>query len=307
MKSRIQKADRKTYRQLDSFFRDEYVHPAKYVSGQKISGYRQKLASLNKYLDSAREYFGDRFVDEIAYSDLREYKEEIVSRPTVHNRQRSVSDTNHFLKVLRRVLNVGVEQGWLATNPFKRGQSLITSSFEVERTRVLSKEEEIRLLDACSGRRAHIKPLLVFAIETACRKNEILSLRWANVNLEGRFIKVEAMTSKTLKPRLVPISSRLADILVRQWRNSTKRESSLIFTNGDCKHAFLNSLAAAGLDDLHFHDLRHTAITRMLEKGISPPLVMKISGHSQMKTFLRYVNQSEGSIFEIAKRLDAAA
>src|SRR5687767_3138491 len=53
----IQKADRKTYRHLDSFFRDEYVHPAKYVSGQKISGYRQKIVGLNKYLDSAREYF----------------------------------------------------------------------------------------------------------------------------------------------------------------------------------------------------------------------------------------------------------
>jgi integrase len=53
--------------------------------------------------------------------------------------------------------------------------------------------------------------------------------------------------------------------------------------------------------------LRHTAITRMLEKNISPPLVMKISGHTQSKTFLRYVNQSESSIFDIAMKLDMAA
>jgi len=45
----------------------------------------------------------------------------------------------------------------------------------------------------------------------------------------------------------------------------------------------------------------------MLEAGISPPLVMKISGHTQQKTFLRYVNQSEASIFDIAMRLDQAA
>ena len=47
--------------------------------------------------------------------------------------------------------------------------------------------------------------------------------------------------------------------------------------------------------------------TRLLEAGISPPLVMKISGHTQQKTFLRYVNQSEQSVFEIALKLDAAA
>ena len=59
--------------------------------------------------------------------------------------------------------------------------------------------------------------------------------------------------------------------------------------------------------EIHFiHDLRHTAITRMLEKGISPPLVMKISGHSQQKTFLRYVNQTESSIYDIAMKLDRA-
>jgi hypothetical protein len=45
----------------------------------------------------------------------------------------------------------------------------------------------------------------------------------------------------------------------------------------------------------------------MLEAGISPPLVMKISGHTQQKTFMRYVNQTESSIYEIALRLDAQA
>jgi len=45
----------------------------------------------------------------------------------------------------------------------------------------------------------------------------------------------------------------------------------------------------------------------MLENNISPPLVMKISGHTQSKTFLRYVNQSESSIFDIAMKLDMAA
>jgi len=59
----------------------------------------------------------------------------------------------------------------------------------------------------------------------------------------------------------------------------------------------------AELPAVHFHDLRHTAITRMLGKGIFPPLVMKISEHTQQKTFLRYVNQSESSIYDLAMML----
>jgi integrase len=91
------------------------------------------------------------------------------------------------------------------------------------------------------------------------------------------------------------------------WINSVKRQNAFVFTTGDCKRAFLSACEKAKLNDVHFHDLRHSAITRMLEKGISPPLVMKISGHTQQKTFLRYVNQSEDSVYEIAMILDRAA
>ena len=103
------------------------------------------------------------------------------------------------------------------------------------------------------------------------------------------------------------MSTRLKESLAQQWQKSTRRQSALIFTTGDFKKAFNNACSDAGFADVHFHDLRHTAITRMLEKGISPPLVMKISGHTQQKTFLRYVNQSESSLYDIALKLDQAA
>jgi len=102
------------------------------------------------------------------------------------------------------------------------------------------------------------------------------------------------------------LSQRALETLAKQWQNSTRRDRAPIFGTSDFKKAFIGACSDAGLDDVRFHDLRHTAITRMLEKGISPPLVMKISGHTQMKTFMRYVNQTEASIFEIAKRLDGA-
>lgn len=300
-------AGRRTYRELDEFFRREYVHAAKFVGGKKLSGFRQDLATVERYLDRALAFFGDRPLDAITYADLRDYKSQIASTPNVKRAEsvRSVSDINHHLKRVRRLLNIAVEQGWLVVNPFEKGGSLIVESFEVERTRTLSPAEEARLLAACDKWRKHLKPIIIFAIETACRRGEIQSLKWSNVDLTGRVITIDSVNSKTLRSRLVPISGRLRDTLAQKRQNQL-RPNSLVFGGADFKRAFNKAASDAGLSDVHFHDLRHTAITRMLEKGISPPLVMKISGHTQQKTFLRYVNQSQQSVYDIALKLDAA-
>ncbi|QYO67506.1 tyrosine-type recombinase/integrase [Leptolyngbya sp. 7M] len=123
----------------------------------------------------------------------------------------------------------------------------------------------------------------------------------------GRFLKIESANSKTLKSRLVPLSERAAETLAELWQNSRRRESDLVFGGSLFKKAFNGACVQAKLKDVHFHDLRHTAITRWLEKGISPALAMKASGHSQMKTFLRYVNQSETSVAEFARAISKAA
>ncbi len=46
------------------------------------------------------------------------------------------------------------------------------------------------------------------------------------------------------------------------------------------------------MEDFRFHDLRHTAVTRLVGAGLPVAEIMKISGHSKMETFLRYVNQN---------------
>ena len=300
-------SDRKRFVDLDSFYRREYVHAAKFVGGKKISGFRQSVDTVEKYMDAAKEYFGDTYLDEITFEDLRRFKQSIADKPTRHGRQRSVSDTNHHLKRLRRLFAVAVEQGWLEKNPFNRGSRLIIEAFETERTRVLTAEEEKKLLAACNRWRKHLAPIVIVAIETGLRRGELMSLRWSSVDLGRRQLRVDSLNSKTLKSRIVPLSSRAIATLAELRRNARGRISDLVFGNSDFKKAFIGACEEAKLSDLHFHDLRHTAITRWLEKGISPALAMKASGHSQMRTFLRYVNQSSDSVMEFAAKLDRAA
>jgi integrase len=329
--------DRTTYRQLDAFYRSEYVHEARFRDGKKISGFRQPLATVNLYLDASLVRFGDKPLDAITYRDLADYKTHLLNKATRTGGERSIADVNAHLKRLRRVLNVAVQSGWLTQNPFERGDPLIIDSHGTERTRTLSRDEEARLLASCTGKRKHLASLIKFAIETAMRKGEIQRLVWADVDLAGRVIRVRATNTKTEKPRMVPIFERCQTTLA-ELRQNVLWGNSPVFGAHDWKRAYTSACTAAGmcecrhirgdhgplekcrkcecpkyqvdakistLDDITFHDLRHTGITRMIEeKNLPIAVVMKISGHTQMRTFMRYLNQSTASVYEIATRFD---
>ncbi len=291
-----------TFADLHAFYCREYIRPAHFVGGRKVSGYRQNLNAVRLYADRALAFFGRRELSSISYADLRAYKIEIEALPA-RGKPRSVADVNHHLKYVRRMFNIAIEQGWVDKSPFRSGSKLIIETFETHRTRILDRLEEKRLLAACDNEhRRHLVPIIIFALETACRRGEIVAARWHDVNFEGRYLRIEAANSKTLKPRLVPITERLRVELER-----IPRTNGRIFRISDFKRSFAGACRDAQLLDLRFHDLRHTAITRMLEAGISPAIVMKVSGHSQEKTFLRYVNQNEANILDVAIRLDRAA
>lgn len=63
-------------------------------------------------------------------------------------------------------------------------------------------------------------------------------------------------------------------------------------------------MTKAEINDLRFHDLRHTAVTRLVRAGVPAPKIMKITGHQQLKTFQRYVNLTDESVIESANLLD---
>lgn len=302
-------SDRKSFAYLDAFYRKEYVHTAKIVGGRKVSGFKQRTSIIEGYLDYAKEYFGEMMLDEISFADLLEYKKKLANTPTKHKfnpKVRSVADVNQNLRRLRRLLNVAVEQGWIDVNPFSRGKGLIADSHETERTTVLSREEEERLIAACSGPRAHIRPIVIFALDTAARKGEIEAVKWFDVNFDARSIRVKNKTRNVETTRLVPMPARLQNVL-SELKQTSRKPNSFVFNVGDFKKAWAGATKAAKLDGLHFHDLRHTGITRWLEKGISIADAMKASGHTQVKTFMRYVNQHESSMSTFAERLDNAA
>ena len=89
------------------------------------------------------------------------------------------------------------------------------------------------------------------------------------------------------------------------WEASSKDLSATVFgLTNTIKTSFKSACEKAELEDFRFHDCRHTATTRMIASGSPHTEVMKITGHSQLKTFLRYLNITVETTNRVASNLD---
>jgi integrase len=156
---------------------------------------------------------------------------------------------------------------------------------------VLSFDEERRLLAACTERLEHLRAVLIVALDTALRPEEIYKLRWEHISFDEKAVYLTPDITKTEKWRIIPfLTVRIKDELESLWSNSPQRSKDLVFGIKSIKTAFNTARREAGLDNFRFRDVRHTATTRMINAGMNYAEVMKITGHDEMKTFLRYLN-----------------
>lgn len=219
--------------------------------------------------------------------------------------QRSITTVNRELQLLRRMLNVAASNGWLKRNPFAMGDALITLGDEKKRERILDRDEEERLLAACTGKRAHLRPILICALDTGMRRGEMLKLVASDLDFNNRVITVRAFNTKTMRERQVAMTDRLARELLALIADLPASDGAPLFgITTDFKKAFHAARAAAGLADVRFHDLRHTHATRLVGAHMPLSEVGRVLGHTQANTTFRYVNANVETARRAAALID---
>jgi integrase len=301
--------DKLLFKELAQTYKEKKLFTAVYhgegKSKRKVGGLRSVLGPLH-YLEVLKEHFGNKLIRNISHNDIEEFKCKRLRVPKIGGGERSITDVNRCLEQMRAILRFAIRQGWLNRSPFEMGSPLISRADENRREVVLSAANEASLLNACSGRRSHLRPLIVTALDTAMRRGELFKLRWQDVSFEARTIVITAMNSKTAKERAVGMTRRVYAELASLRDRSAHDPADVVFGIKDTvKTSFTSACKEAGINDLHFHDLRHTAITRMIQAGLAPMEVMKISGHTQMTTFVRYVNPNTDAVQRIADALSS--
>lgn len=300
-----------TFSDLADHYEKNYAIPALFVGNQKIEGLRD-LESVRHYVVTYRNYFGNRKLREITHGDLVAFRSIRLKTITRRHTPRTITTVNRELSYLRRMFNIAIQQGWLIRNPFKCGDALILTSCEKRRERILTLDEEMRLLAACDDpKRFHLKPLLIALLDTGARKGEMLKLCWRDVDLVNRIITIRALNTKTLRERSVAITERLFIELTALWKDAKDEINSLVFgIANNVKRSFAKACDIAGikhggLDGLTLHCLRHTAATRLVKGQLPIQLVGRILGHTQVNTTYRYLTADNETAKQAASILES--
>lgn len=297
-------SDKVTFAELAEAYEQRKLIQATYQNGVKVSG-KRSIAPVKSALNALYEFFERKTIRSIKASDIEAYKQHRLKMITRRGTVVKVATLNRELALLRVMLNFAMQNEWLVKNPFALTKGIISTSAEAERDRVLSFDEERRLIEACIGQRSHVKPLLICALDTAMRRGEIFKMRWRDVSFENNEIVIPQTNTKTEESRLVGMTPRLKEQLKFLWEVSPKDGNHLVFgITNTIKTSWKTACILADVKDFRFHDCRHTATTRMIASGSPHTEVMKITGHSQLSTFLRYLNITSEMTSKIALRLD---
>lgn len=287
-------------------FADEFLEL--YSKPNKRSWQQDKLT-----LEGLKGFFTGQTLGSIGPAQVERYKaERKVEAAKNHGKTVSPATVNRSLALLKTLFTKAVEWGRIAANPAARVKNLKEPP---GRERVATQDEARRLIEASD---ASLRPVIITALGTGMRKGEILSLKWADVDLVSGIIAVRM--SKSGKSRKVPMSGAVAAAL-----GAVPHRGEFVFWNAetktrimDVKTAFRAACARAkknpddekdpGIVGLRFHDLRHTFASRALELGANLVSVSRILGHASITMTARYLHASGESqrlaVEKVAEFLD---
>jgi len=236
-------------------------------------------------------FFNGYALDEITPQVIERFRSERLRL------EESRSTINRRMALLKKMFNLAKDWGYAKENPVCKVRFF--SEKENERVRVLSEDEERRLLEACNG---DLRLIIFVGLHTGMRRGEILNMKWADIDLSKNEIRIPH--SKSGRPRFIPINQTLRAILEGLRANTGK--SALVFPFKSVRTAFEKACIRAEIDGLSFHDLRRTFGTRLLEKGVNIVTISRYYGHSSLLVTQRYLHPRDDLNREAVERLNSA-
>lgn len=259
-------------------------------------GHDQERHRINLY---CRRPLADKRIRQITSVDIAQFRDERLMEINPRTGNRIGPATVRLdLSLLANVFTIGkIEWGICDDNPVANVRK---PKVPPGRARRLSAREERLILRSCTQRGAkELQAIIQLALETAMRQGELLSMRWEHVNLKGRIVHLPE--TKNGSKRDVPLTMDARDIIAAQGVKASGRVWA--YSNAGLKSSWKWTINKLGIQDLHFHDLRHEAISRLVERGVFDLMeVASISGHKSLSMLKRYTHLRTTRLI---KKLDA--
>lgn len=281
------------YNSQPSERRDQY-QTTTFVAG--LTRYKETVSILKKGYEQERyriaqilrSDLASKFVHEVTSVDIASYRDaRLASKNTKTGKPLSPATVRLEMSLLSNFFDLArIEWGYTSgPNPCADVRKPKNPS---GRDRRLTNREERQILRYAHG---HANPqlysIIVIALTTAMRQGEILGLQWEHINFKTRVAHLP--DTKNGSKRDVPLSTKARDAITRLGVKSQGRIFS--YTKHGLKSTWRVLVQRLAIEDLHFHDMRHEAISRLFELGTLDMMeIASISGHKSLAMLKRYTH-----------------
>lgn len=254
-----------------------------------------------------RSNYGHLVLSDLTPAALVEARDKLLATPCQRGANLSPASTNRHLAALSHACTVAVKEWqWLDFNPVMR----VSKPTEPRgRVRFLDDDERERLLTACRGSsNTDLYPAVVLALSTGARAQELLGLRWPQVDLARQVATLHE--TKNGERRVLPLAGHALDLL-RERAKVRRLDTDLVFPGRtrppkpvDLRTPFETALKRAGISDFHWHDLRHSAASYLVMGGASLAEIAEVLGHKTLSMVKRYAHLSEAHTAAVVGRMN---
>ena len=244
---------------------------------------RHDRARLGAFVDHLGKH---RLISTITTDDVIEWRKVLVKKGL------AVATVNRHLAALRGALNYARDVlGWTHRDPMK---GIEHEPERNARNRICSQDEYSRLIEAAEPT---LRLVVIVGYWNGMRLGEIIGLERRHIDIKALTIRLASRATKESDVKTVPLPPEAAPVL----EVLPTRIDGRLFdgTSDDYSARFAALCVEAGVDGLHFHDLRHTAVTNMINAGIDLHTIQSITGHKTLHMTKRYAHISD------ARRRDA--
>ncbi len=274
--------EEKTFREMMEKYLKEYS--ARNKTPKSHDRDRQLANHLNRF-------FGDSILTEITPRSISEYK---VKRRDEGASPRTI---NYELALMSHAFNLAIKEWeWLKDNPIRKvSREKVNNIIE----RWMTYEEEQKLLNASIE---WVQPILILGIETGLRQDELLNLRWSNVDLFRKTLTI--LEQKNKGKDILPLSEKAMEVLKARAKVRSINNDLVFFNrNGnriDARNllrAFYSATKKAKIENLRWHDAtRHTFATRLVQAGVDLYTVQKLGRWKTTQMVMRYAHHYPESL-----------
>lgn len=249
---------------------------------KKVYKANNKSVKLSKvYGKEILKYFGsNKNILKIKPIDIEMFKLHIIETG------RKKSTANRYYSALKRAYNIMIENNYITVNPLRNIKKFVE---DTRKTSFLTKEEWKSVKEVMPK---YLHDICCIALLTGFRKQNVLCIRWEQINLKKGVIEVLRQDNKSKKDITIPICNNLYNILV----SLNPKERGWVIVNPktnkpytDIRKSFRKAMLEIGRPDIRFHDLRRTFGTWLLEEGVDIRTIQYLLCHSNLSTTERYL------------------